>query len=512
MKKVISLLMFLVMLLSMTAGLSLTANADTVSDSDFAYSLVPHENGEYTVSVCGYYGNETDLIIPSKIAGKTVTEIYANPDFDSNDGNLKYLNSITIPETVENYSNENFFFSYCTNLKAIYVNENNKYFSSQDGVLFNKDKSQLIRYPINKQDVSYAIPESVDCMSSDAFSNCRNITNIAISSDILCFGDGSRYYINGASFNTCSDLSSFTVSPDNKNYSSEDGVLFNKDKTKLLSYPVGKANAAYSIPNSVTNIGRYAFSKCTNLTSLTIPSSVTNIEDFAFFDSAKITDVYYSGSLSEWNSIEIYNNMMSNKYLKNATIHCTDGVINEKPNVDPTPDPTPTPTPTPTPEPKPTPTPSQPATSAPTTTATVPATQPTTQATIASTTEVPVTTKAEEKLPKNYKKSGKDIVNTKQKKASFKKVTAAKASTTIAWAKVKGVKGYEIQLATDKKFGKNKKSVTIKKQATTKTTVKNLKSKTTYYVRIRTFKTQKINGKSTKIYSNWSKISRVKTK
>ncbi len=93
-------------------------------------------------------------------------------------------------------------------------------------------------------------------------------------------------------------------------------------------------------------------------------------------------------------------------------------------------------------------------------------------------------------------------------KTSVKKSKAKKGSVELTWSKTKGVKGYEIQLATDKKFKKNKKTVTIKKQKTTKTTVKKLKAKKKYYVRIRTYKT--VNGK--KVYSAWSKIKSVKTK
>ena len=78
----------------------------------------------------------------------------------------------------------------------------------------------------------------------------------------------------------------------------------------------------------------------------------------------------------------------------------------------------------------------------------------------------------------------------------------------VEWKKVGGVKGYQVQVATDKKFKKNKKTVTIKKQKTTKTTVKKLKAKKKYYVRIRTYKT--VNGK--KVYSSWSKVKSVKTK
>ena len=90
----------------------------------------------------------------------------------------------------------------------------------------------------------------------------------------------------------------------------------------------------------------------------------------------------------------------------------------------------------------------------------------------------------------------------------IKKVKGAKKAILVTWKKVSGVNGYEIQVATDKKFKKNKKTVTIKKQKTTKTTVKKLKAKKKYYVRVRTYKI--VNGK--KVYSSWSKVKSVKTK
>ena len=96
----------------------------------------------------------------------------------------------------------------------------------------------------------------------------------------------------------------------------------------------------------------------------------------------------------------------------------------------------------------------------------------------------------------------------KPKSAKFKKVKSAKKAISVEWKKVSGVKGYQIQVATDKKFKKNKKTVTIKMQKTTKTTIKKLKAKKKYYVRVRTYKI--VNGK--KVYSSWSKVKSVKTK
>ena len=154
----------------------------------------------------------------------------------------------------------------------------------------------------------------------------------------------------------------------------------------------------------------------------------------------------------------------------------------------------------------------EPTTVTPTTTTQV---EPTTTAPQATEPNVIDTTQSTTKTttkPATKATKAKETVNKKQKKASIKKATPAKTSLTITWAKVKGVKGYEIQLATDKKFKKNLKKVTIKKQKTTKTTVKKLKAKKKYYVRIRTYKTKKVNGKSTKVYSSWSKVKAVKTK
>lgn len=112
------------------------------------------------------------------------------------------------------------------------------------------------------------------------------------------------------------------VDPNNQYYSSEDGVLFNKEKTLLRSYPPGKTTKQYSIPdgvtaikpsafwraivesviipNGVTSIGEYAFSHCLNLSSITIPDSVTSIGECAFEFCSSLTSIYgYKGSTAQ---------------------------------------------------------------------------------------------------------------------------------------------------------------------------------------------------------------------
>ncbi len=176
-------------------------------------------------------------------------------------------------------------------------------------------------------------------------------------------------------------------------------------------------------------------------------------------------------------------------------------------------------------------TPSLPATTQPTSTSTVSSAQPsatsttssitasapaqsstnapiasTAQPSTASSTSQTSQTKANTTKAKTTTKAAKKV--TKPKKTSVKKLKAGKKSLTVYYKKISAVKGYQVQVATDKKFKKNKKTVTVNKQKTTKKTVKNLKAKKKYYVRVRTFK--KVNNK--KVYSAWSKVKTVKTK
>lgn len=96
---------------------------------------------------------------------------------------------------------------------------------------------------------------------------------------------------------------------------------------------------------------------------------------------------------------------------------------------------------------------------------------------------------------------------TKPKKAKIKKVKGYKKALEVRYAKVSGASGYQIQVATDKKFKKNKKTVTAKKSKT-KVKISKLKKKKKYYVRVRAYKS--VSGK--KVYGAWSKVKTVKTK
>ena len=173
---------------------------------------------------------------------------------------------------------------------------------------------------------SITIPDSVTSIGYGAFSNCRSLTSITIPDSVTSIGNRTGCQ----AFSWCSSLTNINVSDNNKNYSSIDGVLFNKDKTVIIKYPEGKESKSYKIPNSVTSIGIYAFSDyCSSLTSITIPDSVTSIGEYAFEGCRSLTNITYTGTQSQWNKISKdlnWNwNWKDNSAIK--TITCTDGVI-----------------------------------------------------------------------------------------------------------------------------------------------------------------------------------------
>jgi len=176
-------------------------------------------------------------------------------------------------------------FSNCTSLTAINVNAANTAYSSQDGVLYNKDKTSLIAYPGGKTENTFTIPASVTSIGNAAFDN-KNLTNVTIPNSVTSIG----YSV----FGDCTSLTAINVNAANTTYSSQDGILYNKAKTSLIAYPSGKTENTFTIPNDVTSIGNGAFNNCKNLTSLTIPASVTIIEHQPFFGCTSLTSVTFA--------------------------------------------------------------------------------------------------------------------------------------------------------------------------------------------------------------------------
>lgn len=230
---------------------------------------VNFSNGVTKIEDASFYGceNLSSVKIPN-----SVTHIGERTFFG-----CRSLYSITIPNSVIEIG-ENVF-EQCDNLASINVDSGNPKYCSIDGVLFSKDKTLLICYPCNKKG-AYVIPNGVTRTERSAFNNCRHLTSLTIPNSVIDVGG-----IEG-----CENLTSINVDAENLYYSSIDGVLFNKGNMYLICYPNSKGGA-YVVPNSVVNIGYYAFENCTQLTSVTIPNSVTDIYEGAFFNCPKLQEI-----------------------------------------------------------------------------------------------------------------------------------------------------------------------------------------------------------------------------
>ena len=235
-----------------------------------------YERITWTDSAEGFGRNLRELIIPDSIT--TIEE----GAFE----NCTSLKSITIPSGITKI--EKAHFKGCTSLCTINVAENNPSYCSVNGVVFDKDKTKLILYPQGLQG-AYEIPDSVTTIEEGAFENCSSLKSITIPSGIT--------KIEKSLFKGCTSLCTINIAENNPSYCSVNGVVFDKDKTKIVIYPQG-LQGAYEIPDSVTTIENSAFSGCSKLSDITIPNSIKSIEKFSFANCYALSSIIIPNSVT----------------------------------------------------------------------------------------------------------------------------------------------------------------------------------------------------------------------
>ena len=250
-------------------------------------------------SAFGNCASLTAITIPASVASIGIVAF----------GNCTSLSSVTIPGSVTNIGNPAFV--YCTNLAAITVDATNSMYSSVGGILFTKSQTALIQCPAGKAG-SYTVPNSVTSIGDWAFVYCSSLTSVSIGNNVTNIG--ARAFSNCASLTTvtipagvtsigefafyyCTSLAAITVDATNSIYSSVDGVLLNKSRTTLIQCPAGKAGS-YTVPNSVTSLGDYAFYYCSSLASVMIGNGVRSIGSFGFFSCTSLTNITIGNSVT----------------------------------------------------------------------------------------------------------------------------------------------------------------------------------------------------------------------
>ena len=243
----------------------------------------------FPIASCIGQNHFKSFILPTSIASIGSYSFY----------NCKFLTSINILASVTNIGLN--AFGGCNAL--INVDPANPNYSSIDGVLFDKNQTNIIHCPISKTG-NYTIPSSVTSIVNFAFESCEKLSGITIPKSVAS--------VEELAFTTCS--ASINVDVNNPNFSGIDGVLFNKEQTKLIHCPISKTGS-YIIPSSVVSIERYAFEHC-GLENVTIPSSVIFIGDYAFLQCLALKTVSVSSSVTSFGNAAFY----SCKALSDLTI------------------------------------------------------------------------------------------------------------------------------------------------------------------------------------------------
>lgn len=283
-----------------TASAAESQESVSATYGDFEYTL---EN-DYTCTITGYNGSAANVTIPSTIYGNKVCKVGYGSFRDSNNN----IRSVTIPNSVKRI--DSYAFENCYSLNSVTFSSGLKTISN--GAFSNTNIKKVV------------LPNTVTVICDSAFSDCENLSSLTLSNQLeelgcYCFkncknltgvtipnsvkkidydtfrgcvslktvsiGSGLEEYdlynSYGSVFRDCVALESVTVSSSNNNYSSANGIMYDKKKTEILVYPQAKKDTTYTVPSTIKTLGELSTNNNPYLKTITIPASITDIRDHA---------------------------------------------------------------------------------------------------------------------------------------------------------------------------------------------------------------------------------------
>lgn len=253
------------------------------------------------------------------------------------------LISMSLPAGVSSIGRDAFV--RCLMLERFSVAEDNRWFATQDNVLYNKQLTRLIAYPNARSD-SYTLPKTVTEIADGAFCHCTKLQTVVVQPSLKTIGDAAFYgctalqsislndglnaigcwafsecealrsinipatvtVVGDDAFTFCSQLAAINADGGNASYASTDGVLFDKQHTRIVAFPGGKG-PDYSIPSTVTQISNHAFYGNTALRRITLHQAISNIDDNPFLFCDNLTDINVATDNSMYSSLDgiLYN-------------------------------------------------------------------------------------------------------------------------------------------------------------------------------------------------------------
>ena len=192
------------------------------------------------------------------------------------------LEEISIPGTVTTVGNSAFY--RCKNLKNIEIPEG---VTKIDGsaFIFCSSLEQI------------KLPQSLVSIGSGAFDNCTSLISVELPDNAIISSD---------TFKECKNLSDIVISDTNNNYIVKNGILYNKNMTRILCYPAGIKDTEFSVPDTVKTIGDFAFYGAKVLESINIPDSVTNIGTDAFGECSGLKEAVIPDSVTTMGEAVFY--------------------------------------------------------------------------------------------------------------------------------------------------------------------------------------------------------------